>query len=72
MIFLGATTQYCVRTVGAGALWASVHDSAHAFTGALGDRVGVRWEIDDVHVFPRSPGMPAGPRATAKPATADA
>ncbi|MFC4120039.1 ABC transporter ATP-binding protein [Nonomuraea zeae] len=74
VVALGAMTQYNVRIDGVGALWASVQNSAHAFSGVPGDRVGVRWELDDVHVFPREPGAPGGPSAAdeATMATADA
>ncbi|MGW4801123.1 TOBE domain-containing protein [Nonomuraea sp. NPDC004297] len=70
VVALGAMTQYSVRIDGVGTLWASVQNSAHAFSGVPGDRVGVRWELDDVHVFPR-PDSPSPADETAK-ATADA
>ncbi|MEU9889969.1 ABC transporter ATP-binding protein [Sphaerisporangium sp. NPDC051011] len=75
VVSLGAATQYCVQVDGVGALWASVQNSAHAFRGAVGDRVEVGWELDDVHVFPRNTDMLADSSAledTAKLATADA
>lgn len=61
---LGAMTQYCVRTAGVGTVWASVQNSAQAFTGALDDRVEIGWELTDVHVFSRGADVLTGEEPT--------